>query len=62
MLNKIIRPLEEMGVATDATTRGKNLWRGWMRVPKKGQSWEARKERIDGIRKMEGDFHQVNVT
>jgi len=63
VLNKIIRPLEDLGVVCDTTTPGVNVWQGWMRVPKKGGgSWESRKERMDGIQTLNGDFHRVNVT
>ena len=62
LLNKIIRPLEDLGVVSDSITPGANVWRGWMRVPKKSGSWELRKERIEGKERLDGDFHQVNVT
>ena len=63
LLNKIIRPLENLGVVCDTTTPGVNVWQGWMRVPEKGGgSWESRKERMDGIQTLNGDFHRVNVT
>ncbi|KAF9643593.1 hypothetical protein BDM02DRAFT_3151454 [Thelephora ganbajun] len=62
LLKKIIRPLEDMGVVSDTTTPGVNVWQGWMRVPKKSESWESRKERLDGIQRLDGDFHRVNVT
>ena len=63
LLNKIIRPLEDLGVVCDTTAPGVNVWQGWMRVPKKsGGSWESRKERMDGIQTLNGDFHRVNVT
>ena len=62
LLNKIVMPLAEMGVTADTIAPGNNLWQGWMRVPKKGQLWEPLTERIDGVQKLEGDFHQVNIT
>ena len=62
LLNKIIRPLEDLGVVSDTTTPGMNVWQGWMRVPKKDKSWESRKERINGIKTLDGDFHRVNIT
>lgn len=62
LLNKIIKPLEDMSVVTDTMTPGTTSWQGWMRVPKKGGSWQTRRERIEGIKNMEGDFHRVNVT
>lgn len=62
LLNKIIRSLGSMGLVSDMATGGTNLWQGWVRVPKKGESWETRKERLEGIRSMSGDFHQVNIT
>ena len=52
-----------VGVVTDTIVLGTNVWQGWVRVPKeKGESWESRKENFDGIRKLVGDFHRVNVT
>ena len=61
-MNKIIRPLEDLGVMYDKTTPGVNVWQGWMRVPKKGGgSWESRKGRMDGIQTLNGDFHRVNI-
>ena len=62
LLNKIIRPLEDLGVVSDTAASGVNVWQGWMRVPKKGESWESRKERLEGIKKLDGDFHRVNIT
>lgn len=62
LMNKIIGPLETMGVVSDTTALGVNLWQGWFRVPKKGESWELRRERIEGIQEMKGDFHRVNIT
>jgi len=62
LLNKIVMPLKDLGVVSDTTTPGMNLWQGWVRVPKKGMSWESREERIDGIRRLDGDFHRVNIT
>jgi len=63
LLNKIIRPLEDLDVVCDTTTPGVNVWQGWVGVPKEGgESWESRKERIDGIQTLNGDFHRANVT
>ena len=62
LLNKIIRPLEDLGVISDMTTPGSSVWQGWMRVPKKGETWESRQERMDGIQMLKGDFHRVNIT
>lgn len=61
-LNKVIKPLEEFAVVSDTIVPGKNVWQGWVRVPKKGVSWESRKERMDGIQASDGDFHRVNIT
>ena len=61
LLNKIIGPLEELGVVSETTTPGTNLWQGWVRVPKKGESWELKNERINGVQKLNGDFHRVNI-
>jgi len=60
-MNEVIKPLENMGVVSDTTTPGTNLWQGWLRVPK-GGSWGTRQERIEGIQKLNGDFHRVNIT
>jgi len=62
LLNKIIRPLEDLGIVSDTTAPGVNVWQGWLRVPKKGKSWEPRGQRIEGIQKLDGDFHRVNIT
>ena len=62
LLTKIIKPLEDLGVVSDTTKTAVNMWRGWMRVPKRGKPWESRKERLDGIQKLDGDFHRVNIT
>jgi hypothetical protein len=62
LLNKIIKPLEDLGVVSDTTASAMNVWQGWVRVPKKGESWELRRERIEGIRTLAGDFHRVNIT
>ena len=62
LLNRVVKPLEELGVVSDATIPGANVWQGWVRVPKKGESWESRKERIEGIQNMDGNFRLVNVT
>ena len=61
LLNKIIGPLEDLGVVSETTTPGTNLWQGWVRVPKKGESWELKNERINGVQKLDGDFHRVNL-
>lgn len=62
LLSKIVRPLEELGVASETITSGSaSLWRGWVRVPKKGESWEPRRERVEGIQSMDGNFRQVNI-
>lgn len=58
-LTKFMDPLKEFGVVSDTTTRGSNLWRGWMRVPKEG---ESRKTRLEGVRDLSGEFCRVNVT
>ena len=62
LLRDIIRPLENLGVAADATVPGVNVWKGWARVPKKGKSWETRKERLEGVQALNGDFCRVNIT
>lgn len=62
LLTKIIKPLEDMGLVSDTTRIATNAWWGWMRVPKRGNPWESKKERIDGIRKLDGDFHRVNIS
>lgn len=62
LLNNIIQPLESVGVVADTLTPGVNLWQGWVRVPKRGDSWESRKERLEGVRSLNGDFHRVNIT
>jgi len=54
--------LEALGVVSDTESAGVNAWRGWMRVPKKGRPWESKKSRINGIQKLDGDFHRVNIT
>ena len=62
LLRDIVRPLENLGVVADAITPGVHGWQGWVRVPKKGESWESRKERLDGIRTLNGDFCLLNIT
>jgi len=61
-LTKIIQPLEDMGLVSDTTRIAANAWWGWMRVPKRNNSWESKKERIDGVRKLDGDFQRVNIS
>lgn len=62
LLNNIVKPLEGTGVVSDTATSKVNVWHGWMRVPKKQEPWESKKERIEGIRNLDGDFHRVNIT
>lgn len=62
LLTKIIEPLEDMGIVSETNKIAVNGWWGWMRVPKKDGTWESKKERIDGIRKLDGDFHRVNIS
>ena len=62
LLRDIVKPLEELGVVADATIPGVNVWQGWIRVPKKSESWESRKERLDGVQTLNGDFCPVNIT
>jgi hypothetical protein len=62
LLKTIIRPLEDLGLVSDTTSVGRNTWQGWMRVPKKGESWEGRKDRINGIRNVDGVFCRMNIT
>ena len=62
LLNKIIRPLEDLAVVSDTVTPGRNVWRCWVRVPGKRESWESKKERVEGIKSMDGIFHRVNIT
>jgi len=63
LLHEIVRPLEDLGLVADATAPGVNVWQGWVRVPKKGdQSWESRKERLDGVRALDGDFCLTKIT
>jgi len=38
------------------------VWQGWVRVPKKGESWESRRQRLEGVRGLDGHFHRANVT
>jgi len=63
LLREIIRPLERTGVVSDEITPGRNVWQGWVRVPKKdGESWETSRDRIRGIERVDGEFHRVNIT
>lgn len=63
LLHSIVGPLEGLGLVADTTVRGMNVWQGWVRVPKKGEeSWESRKERLEGIQALNGDFCLVNIT
>lgn len=58
LLTKFADPLNELGLVSDTTNRTRNLWQGWMRVPKRG---ESRKTRLEGVHDMSGEFHRVNV-
>lgn len=62
LLNEIIRPLETLSVVSEKGLIGLNLWQGWVRVPKKGESWEPKVERIRGVQNLDGDFHKVTIT
>jgi hypothetical protein len=60
-LNEVVRSSEDPGAVSDMTASAMNVWQGWARVLKMSELWEARKERIEGIRNLAGDFHQVNI-
>lgn len=62
MFNKIIKPLESLGVVSDTTRPGVNVWQGWVRLPKKNGPWESRRDRLDGIQKVDGTFRRANIT
>ena len=62
LLNGIVIPLGELGVVSDTTGAGMNSWQGWVRVPKKDETWESENERLYGIQRLDGDFHRVNIT
>jgi hypothetical protein len=62
LLSRIVLPLVQLSVVSDTICVGVNSWRGWLRVPTKRGEWESKNERFDGIRKLVGDFHRVNIT
>jgi len=62
LLRSIVKPLEDLGVIVSETAAGANVWQGLVRVPKKGESWESRKERLEGVQTMNGDFCLMNIT
>ena len=62
LLNEIIVPLGELGVVSDTIGAGMNSWQGWVRVPKKGETWESENKRLNGIQRLDGYFHRVNIT
>ena len=62
LLTKIVGPLRDLGVVSDAISPGMRVWQGWVRVPKKGELWESRGERLEGIQGMNGDFRRLNIT
>jgi hypothetical protein len=62
LLTKFIWPLNKLGLVSDTSSQGTNLWQGWLRVPKKGELWESIQERLDGIRNLNGDFIKVHIT
>ena len=62
LLNEILTPLERLSVASHTIGDGVNSWQGWVRVPKKGETWESKNERFDEHQRLAGDFHRVNIT
>jgi hypothetical protein len=61
LLNEAVRSLEDPGAVSDTTASAMNVWQGWARVPKMSELWEPRRERIEGVRNLGGDFHRVNI-
>jgi hypothetical protein len=62
IFKKIVKPLENLGVVSDTISRGVNVWQGWMRLPNKDGCWESRRDRLDGIQKVDGTFKRANIT